>query len=103
MFAVCEIGGHQYLVKEGDYLVVDKLTEEAGKSVMVRKVLLLGDEKGAKIGTPFLGTSAVELKVIQTGLSKKVRSFKMKSKKRYKRLKGHREPFTEVQVVGITA
>ena len=103
MFAVIEIGGHQYLVREGDRLNVDKMEEEAGKSVSLPKVLLFCDGKTTKIGTPYIAGATVNFLVEKSGLGDKVRTFKMKAKKRYKRLKGHREAFTEVKIESLKA
>lgn len=101
MLAVIEVGGKQYLVKEKDILRVEKLGIEPNATTKVEKVLLKTNGSGVEIGTPYINGASVELKVLKNGLSKKVRTFKMKAKKRYKRLKGHRQPFTEIEVVKI--
>lgn len=103
MFAIIEVGGKQYLVKEKDYLRLEKLGIEEGKTTSIDKVLLISDEGKSKIGTPYLPSASVELKVLATALSDKVITFKMKSKKRYKRSKNHRQPFTDAQVIKIKA
>lgn len=101
MFAIIELGGKQYKVKEKDVLRVEKLGEAEGKTVKADKVLLRTDGKTTHIGTPFLSGVTVELKVLKNGLGDKVHTFKMKAKKRYKRLKGHRQLFSEVEVIKI--
>ncbi len=101
MFAIVELGGKQYKVHEKDILRVEKFPEAEGKIVKIDKVLLKFDGKTTHIGTPFLSGAMVELKVVKTGLGDKVHTFKMKAKKRYKRLKGHRQLFSEVEVVKI--
>ena len=103
MFAILELGGHQHMVKEKDVLRVNSLELPAGNSLTVDKVLLIHDGKNTKVGTPHVAGAAVEFKVLESGLSDKVVNFKMKSKKRYKRLRGHRQPFTEVEVTKIKA
>lgn len=103
MFAIVELGGKQYKVKEKDVLRVEKLDTEDGKIATIEKVLLTSDDNSTKIGTPFVGGASIELKVLQTALGDKVRIFKMKAKKRYKRLRGHRQPFTDVSVMKINA
>lgn len=103
MFAIIELGGHQYLIREKDVLRVEKIETEEGKNARTDRVLLLANEKETKIGTPYLAGSEVEFKVLKTGLGEKVRIFKMKSKKRYRRLRGHRQPFTEVAITKIKA
>ncbi|MBI2638405.1 50S ribosomal protein L21 [Candidatus Peregrinibacteria bacterium] len=101
MFAIIELGGKQYKVKEKDILRVEKLAATEGKTVKIEKVLLKVDDKTTQIGTPFLAGAYAEIKVLKAGLGDKVRTFKMKAKKRYKRLKGHRQPFSEIEIVKI--
>lgn len=103
MFAVIELGGKQYLVREKDILRVEKLGVEAGKSMEAKQVLLVSDDKATHVGTPYLKTASVGLKLLSNGLGKKVRTFKMKAKKRYKRLKGHRQPYSDVEILKISA
>lgn len=97
MFAIIELGGKQYIVKEKDVLRVEKLGIEEGKTV-TSKALLANNGSSTKIGTPYLPEVSVELEVLKNGRGDKVRIFKMKAKKRYKRLRGHRQPFSEVKV-----
>lgn len=102
MFAIVQLGGKQYQVKEGDVLRIEKVLTEEDKKFSTDKVLLIADEKAVKIGTP-LTKATVELQVLKTALDDKVRLFKMKAKKRYKRLRGHRQPYSDVKVLKITA
>lgn len=101
MFAIIEVGGKQYKVKEKDVLAVEKLEADQNGTVTTDKVLLVSNGKGTQIGKPYLAGSSVELKVLKSGLSDKVVIFKMKAKKRYKRLRGHRQPYSEVEVMKI--
>lgn len=103
MFAILELGGKQYLVREKQILRVEKLATEPSKTFACEKVLLTSDEESAKVGTPYLPGAQVALKVLSIGKDDKVRTFKMKAKKRYKRLKGHRQAFTDVEVTKIHA
>jgi len=100
MFAVIETGGKQYLVKNGDFLRVEKLTEEQGTSVTFDKVLLTADEDGSnvKIGKPYLKDVKVVASVEKQGRAKKVRVVKYKRKVRYHKVYGHRQHFTQVKV-----
>lgn len=68
---------------------------------MFDKVLLVADEKGAKIGTPYLEGSKVEARVIKQARAKKVIVFRYHSKTRYRKKKGHRQHFTEVEITAI--
>jgi large subunit ribosomal protein L21 len=101
MFAIVELGGKQYTVHQKDVLRVEKIDAEEGSSFKADKVLLKSDGKTSQIGTPYLPNTFVELKILKSGLNDKVITFKMKAKKRYKRTKNWRQPFTEVEVVKI--
>jgi len=100
-FAVIKTGGKQYLVKPGDKIEVEKLDAEDGKEVIFPEVLLLADEKKHEIGAPFIKNAKVTGKVISQTKGDKLIIFKYKSKKRYKRKIGHRQKFTNVEIVSI--
>lgn len=101
-FAVIETGGKQYKVSAGQKLKVEKLNAETGQ-VVFDKVLLLGDEeKGeAKIGAPYISGGKVEAKVVKQGRADKKIVFRYHSKTRYRKKKGHSQPFTEVEITKI--
>lgn len=101
MFAIIELNGHQYLVREKDVIRVEKVAAEEGKPATTDRILLLANSNETKVGAPYLAGSAVEFKVLKTGLGDKVRIFKMKAKKRYRRLRGHRQPFSEIEILKI--
>ena len=101
MYALIETGGKQYRVKEGDTLYIEKLAAEEGETVRFEKVLLIGREEGAIVGTPTVEGAAVIGKVEQQGKGKKITVFKYKPKKNYKRTYGHRQPFTKVKIEKI--
>jgi len=101
MFAVIETGGKQYKVSPGDKIKVEKLDAEAGKDFVFDKVLLVNDDKDVKIGEPTVAGAKVQAKVLREDRNKKVIVFKYHSKTRYRKKKGHRQPFTEVEIVKI--
>lgn len=106
MIAVAKIGGHQAIVKVGEVLRVDKLEAEVGAKVKF-DVLLVSDEDGknCSIGAPLLEGKSVEAKVLGHGRGDKIRVYKMKPRKRYRRTIGHRQDFTEIEItsVGVAA
>lgn len=102
MFAVIETGGKQYKVVAGDKLKVEKIEAEDGKAVIFDKVLLKSDGEKAEIGAPYLSGARVEAKVLKAGRSKKKIVFKYKSKTRERKKKGHRQPYTEVEITKIS-
>ena len=101
MFAVIETGGKQYRVSPGTKIKVEKLASE-GEAFVFDKVLLVSDSKELKIGKPYLEGSKVEAKVLGQGRAKKKIVFRYHSKTRYRKKKGHRQPFTEVEVTKIS-
>ncbi|MBP3359290.1 MAG: 50S ribosomal protein L21 [Clostridia bacterium] len=101
MYAVIVTGGKQYKVSEGDTLFVEKLGTEEGESVTFDKVLIVGDGEKVTVGTPVVEGATVEAKVLKNGKSKKIYVFKMKRKKNYRRKKGHRQPFTKIEITKI--
>jgi large subunit ribosomal protein L21 len=99
-FAVIETGGKQYKVKEGEKLKVEKLDGETGKSISFDKVLLVAGEK-AEIGNPYLQGATVEAVILSAGRSEKKIIFRYHSKTRYRKLKGHRQHYTEISITKI--
>jgi len=100
-FAIIETGGKQYKVASGQKIKIEKLENAAGDSVKFDKVLLREEGEAVEIGTPHIPGAVVEAKIIKQGRHDKVIVFKYSSKTRYKKKKGHRQPFTEVEIVSI--
>jgi len=101
MFAVILSGAKQYLVKEGDKIRVEKLDTKIGEKHSFEKVLLVSkDGKEVEVGTPYLKQTVVA-KVLEQGKAKKIRVFKMKPKKGYRRTQGHRQLYTELEITKI--
>lgn len=96
MFAIIEIGGKQYGIREKEIIRVEKVDPSTAK------VLLVATGTGTKIGTPYVAGAKVTLKVLKTEKADKVTAFKMKAKKRYKKTLGHRQIYNEVQVEKIS-
>ena len=103
MYAVIVTGGKQYKVSEGDTLFVEKLEVEEGSSVTFDKVLMAGEGDAVKVGAPTLDGATVEAKVVKNGKAKKIYVFKMKRKKNERTKKGHRQPYTKVEITKINA
>ena len=101
MHAIIETGGKQYKVAEGDTLFIEKLPQEAGDAVTFEKVLAVIDGDKITVGTPVVEGAAVTGSVVKNGRGKKVRVYKMKPKKGYQRLQGHRQPYSKVQINSI--
>ena len=101
--AIIVTGGKQYRVAEGDVLFIEKLEVEAGAEVNFDQVLAVIDGENAKFGTPVVEGATVSATVVKNGKGKKIRVFKMKPKKGYKRTQGHRQPYTKVEIKTINA
>lgn len=103
MYAVIETGGKQYKVAAGDVISVEKLDVEEGAEVTFDKVLMAGEGSDVKVGAPAVEGATVTGKVLRNGKAKKVVVFKMKRKKNYRRKKGHRQPFTKIEITAVNA
>jgi len=101
--AVIETGGKQYRVAEGDVIYVEKLSAADGEAITFDKVLAVVDGDVNVFGAPTVEGATVSATVIKTGKSKKIRVYKMKPKKNYRRTQGHRQPYTKVQIGTINA
>lgn len=103
MYAIVATGGKQYRVKEGETLRVEKLFAEAGETVELDKVLLVGEGADIKIGAPYLKGAKVTAKVAANGRGDKVKIVKFRRRKHSRKQMGHRQSFTEIEITGITA
>lgn len=99
--AVIVTGGKQYRVAEGDVIFVEKLEGAAGDSFAFDKVLAVVDGENAVFGKPFVEGATVSANLVKTGKAKKIRVYKMKPKKGYRRTQGHRQPYSKVQIESI--
>jgi len=105
MKAVIKTGGKQYLVSEGDVLAVEKLPEAAGSKITIPDVLMVSDDEGKeiKLGDPVVANAKVEAEVIEEIKADKIRVFKMRRRKRYRKTQGHRQKLTQIKIVSISA
>lgn len=103
MYAIIVTGGKQYKVSEGDVIYVEKLDVEEGAEVTFDTVLMAGEGDAVKVGTPVVEGATVVAKALKNGKGKKVVVFKMKRKKNERKKKGHRQPYTKVEITAINA
>ena len=101
MYAIIESCGKQYKVAEGDVVFFEKLDAEEGKKVTFDNVVLVSDEGKVQVGAPYVKGVKVEGKVVAHGKGKKILVYKMKPKKNYRRMQGHRQPYTKVEITSI--
>ncbi len=102
MYAIVETGGKQYRIQEGDLLKVESLGLEEGASVVFDKVLLVGKDDSVAVGAPYVQGASVTASVTGNGREPKILVFKFKSKKNYRRMKGHRQNYTEIRIDSLT-
>ncbi len=99
MFAVIKTGGKQYRVVSGDVIKVETLEVEAGSTIALDQVLMLGDT----IGTPLIAGATVSAEVIAQDRGPKVIIFKKKRRQNYRRKNGHRQDLTVLRITDISA
>ena len=99
--AVIVTGGKQYRVAEGDEIFVELLPAEADETVTIDQVLAIVDDETSVFGTPTVEGATVTATVVKNGKSKKIRVYKMKPKKNYRRTQGHRQPYTKLRITAI--
>lgn len=98
MYSVIETGGKQYTVQEGDLVKVEKLDANEGDAVTFDKVLLVARDGEINVGKPYVNDAKVEAKVLKQAKAKKVIVYKFKAKKNERKKKGHRQPYTLVEI-----
>lgn len=101
-FAIIKTGGKQYRVEPGQTLKIEKLAPKGDGPIVFDEVLMVSNGADVKIGTPHVAGAKVEAKLVKNGRAKKVIVFKYHSKTRYKKKKGHRQEFSEVEIVKIS-
>jgi len=99
--AVIKTGGKQDIVAPGQKIRIEKINKKEGSEAVFNEVLLLEKGKKVEIGTPIIKGAKVIGKILRQGKGKKIIVFKYKPKTRYKVKKGHRQPFTEIEIVKI--
>lgn len=102
MYAIIRTGGKQYQVSAGERLRVEKLVGEIGDTVELDDVLLVADGEDVKVGQPVLDGAKVTAQIVDQGKDKKIVVFKKKRRKGYKLKKGHRQPFTALEIKEIS-
>jgi large subunit ribosomal protein L21 len=103
MYAVIKTGGKQYRVAAGEKIKVEQIPADIGSEVVLDQVLLVADGDDVTMGTPLVGGATVKAKVISHGRGEKVRIYKMRRRKHYRKSQGHRQNYTEIEILGIGA
>ena len=101
VYAIIRTGGKQYRVEQGDTIRLEKLETPVGETIAFGEVLLLGGDGTTRVGSPRVETASVVARVVEHGRSEKLRIFKYKKRKHYRRTKGHRQSYTTVRIEAI--
>lgn len=97
MKAIIETGGKQYSVEVGKILYIEKMDANQGDKIVFDNVLMVDD----KVGTPYVQGAKVTAEVMKSGKAKKILVYKYNAKKQYRKLQGHRQPYTKVEIKKI--
>lgn len=100
-YAIVQLVGKQFKVSEGDKVLVDRLETDEGKNFETTDILLVVDGEKRKIGDPLVKGAKIKFKVLTHQKGKKIRVAKFRSKSRYRKVRGHRQHQTTLEVVSI--
>ncbi len=103
MYAVIKTGGKQYKVVAGQKYKVEQIPAEVGSEVTLDQVLAVGEGESIRFGAPLVEGATVLAKVVSVGRHDKVKIFKMRRRKHYQKRQGHRQNYTELEIVSINA
>jgi large subunit ribosomal protein L21 len=101
MYAVIKTGGKQYKVAAGEKIKVELLDADVGAEVVLDQVLAVGNGGELKVGAPLVAGASVKATVVEHGKHDKVRIFKMRRRKHYKKSQGHRQNYTELLISAV--
>lgn len=101
MYAVVKTGGKQYRVSAGEKLRIEQIGAEVGQEIVLDQVLLVADGEALKMGAPLVSGATVKAKVLGHGRGAKVQIYKMRRRKHYRKSQGHRQNYTEIEILGI--
>ena len=103
MYAIVEISGHQFKISKGDKIYVNRMESEEGSEISLENVLLVDNDGDIKVGKPNVENASVSAEVIEHVKDDKVLVFKKKRRKGYKKLQGHRQQLSEIEIQDIVA
>jgi len=101
MYAVIKTGGKQYKVAAGEKIKVEQIAADVGQELVIDQVLAVGSGAELKVGTPLVAGATVIATDVAHGKHDKVRIFKMRRRKHYKKSQGHRQTYTELSISAV--
>ncbi|MCB0826533.1 MAG: 50S ribosomal protein L21 [Fimbriimonadaceae bacterium] len=102
MYAIVKTGGKQFKAAKDDVIIVEKIDGEKGDTVTLNEVVMVCDDKGVKVGSPFVKGAQVEATIVRQGKAKKINAFNYKPKKNIRKRWGHRQPQTHLRIVSVS-
>jgi large subunit ribosomal protein L21 len=103
MYAVVKTGGKQYRVSSGEKLKIEQILADVGAEIVLDQVLMVADGEAVTMGSPLVQGASVKAKVVAHGRGDKVHIYKMRRRKHYRKSQGHRQNYTEIEILGIAA
>jgi large subunit ribosomal protein L21 len=103
MYAVIRTGGKQYKVAAGEKIKIEQIAADVGQEVVIDQVLAVGNGADLKVGSPLVAGASVKATVVAQGKHDKVRIFKLRRRKHYKKSQGHRQTYTELEISAVNA
>ena len=101
MYAVVKLAGKQFKVSADQVLRVPYMGDDVGQSIEIKEVMAVGEGDELKLGSPFVDGASVKAEVLNHGQDRKILVFKKKRRKKYRRVQGHRQQFTELKITSI--
>lgn len=103
MYAVIKTGGKQYRITAGQKLKIEQIPADIGQEISLDQVLSVGEGEALQIGAPFVTGAVVKATVLAQGRHDKIKIFKMRRRKHYRKTQGHRQNYTEIRIEAINA
>jgi large subunit ribosomal protein L21 len=102
VYAIIKTGGKQYRVTEGETIYVEQLPNPVGEKLTLGEVLLVSTDQETRVGAPLIAKASVAATVVDNGRDQKIRVFKYKKRKHYRRTRGHRQSYTALRIDSIS-
>lgn len=103
MYAVIKTGGKQYRVAAGEKLKIEQIPADIGSEIVLDQVLMVADGDNVSVGAPLVNGATVKATVLAQGRHDKVKIFKMRRRKHYRKHQGHRQNYTQIRIDTINA
>ena len=103
LYAVIKTGGKQYKVAAGEKIKIEQIAAAVGQEIVIDQILAVGSGADLQVGTPLVAGASITATVVAHGKHDKVRIFKMRRRKHYKKSQGHRQTYTELLISTVNS